>query len=49
MYAYCLEAQINMICGGHYATEVFGVQQMARDFAENLNLETTFIDLPTSL
>ncbi len=38
-----------MICGGHYATEVFGVQQMANDLAANLGLETTFIALPTAL
>ena len=49
MYSLCQEAGITMICGGHYATEVFGVQQMAQDLALNLDLETTFIALPTAL
>ena len=49
MYSYCQESRINMICGGHYATEVFGVQQMAQDLARNLGLETSFIALPTAL
>jgi len=49
MHSICQEAGITMICGGHYATEVFGVQQMANDLAANLGLETTFIALPTAL
>jgi dinuclear metal center YbgI/SA1388 family protein len=49
MYSYCKESRINMICGGHYATEVFGVRQMAKDLSANLGLETSFIALPTAL
>lgn len=49
MFSYCQEAKMNMICGGHYATEVFGVQMVAKDLKENLGLETTFIDNPTAL
>lgn len=35
----------NMICAGHYATEVFGVQALAKLMSEELNgLETIFVD-----
>jgi len=49
MYPVCQEAGITMICGGHYATEVFGVKQVAADLSEQLGLETFFIALPTAL
>lgn len=49
MYSYCQESKITMICGGHYATEVFGVQQMAQYFRDELALEASFIELPTAL
>lgn len=49
MYAVCQESHMTMICGGHYATEVFGVQQVARDIQEQLGIETSFIALPTAL
>jgi len=49
MYHYCKEAGITMICGGHYATEVFGVQQMASWFSDELGLEASFVALPTAL
>ncbi|MFA5514491.1 MAG: Nif3-like dinuclear metal center hexameric protein [Sphaerochaetaceae bacterium] len=48
MYSYCQEAGITMICGGHYASEVFGVQQVAKDLQEQ-GLATLFIDSPTAL
>jgi putative NIF3 family GTP cyclohydrolase 1 type 2 len=38
-----------MICGGHYATEVFGVQQVAKELSEKFGLETSFLALPTAL
>jgi len=49
MHPVCQEAQITMISGGHYATEVFGVQQMARWFNDELGLEASFVALPTAL
>ena len=49
VYHHCLEAGINVLCGGHYQTEVWGVQALARRCANDLKLETTFIDLPTGL
>ena len=49
MYPVCQEAGITMICGGHYATEVFGVQQVAKELSEKFGLETSFLALPTAL
>jgi dinuclear metal center YbgI/SA1388 family protein len=49
MYPVCKEAGITMISGGHYATEVFGVQQMAEAFSQELDLEASFIEIPTAL
>lgn len=49
MYPLCQEAGITMICGGHYATEVFGVQQVAKELSEKFGLETSFLALPTAL
>ncbi len=49
VYHYALEEQINVIFGGHYLTEVWGVQSMATYLQEALNLESIFIDLPTAL
>lgn len=49
MYSYCVEAGITMICGGHYATEVFGVQKMEQEIKKKFDCETVFIDAPTTL
>ena len=49
IYHYALEEQINVIFGGHYLTEVWGVQSMTTYLREALNLESIFIDLPTAL
>jgi dinuclear metal center YbgI/SA1388 family protein len=49
MYPVCQEAGITMICGGHYATEVFGVQQVAKELSEKLGFDTSFLALPTAL
>ena len=49
MHPFCQEAQITMISGGHYATEVFGVQRRRDWFAEELGLNATFVALPTAL
>jgi dinuclear metal center YbgI/SA1388 family protein len=49
IYHHCLEAGINVLFGGHYQTEVWGVQALRLRTAADLNLETTFIDLPTGL
>lgn len=49
IYHHCLEAGINVIFGGHYQTETWGVKALSKQCAEDLQLETTFIDLPTGL
>jgi dinuclear metal center YbgI/SA1388 family protein len=43
------EAGINVIAGGHYATEVWGVRRMREMCGRELGLDTEFIDIPTGL
>ncbi|MDR2510684.1 MAG: Nif3-like dinuclear metal center hexameric protein, partial [Spirochaetaceae bacterium] len=49
IYHFALEGKLNMLCGGHYATEVWGVQKMRELCAAALPVETEFIDVPTGL
>ncbi|MDA3809566.1 MAG: Nif3-like dinuclear metal center hexameric protein [Spirochaetaceae bacterium] len=49
LYHTALEAGINVIFGGHYATEVYGVKLLADKVFKELSLETVFIDIPTGL
>jgi dinuclear metal center YbgI/SA1388 family protein len=49
VYHDCLEGKINMIAGGHYSTEVWGVRAVMRHCAEELHIDTEFIDVPTGL
>jgi dinuclear metal center YbgI/SA1388 family protein len=48
-YHRCREAGIHAIFGGHYATEVWGVQRVAAQLAADTGLETVFLDLPTGM
>ncbi|MCX6816798.1 MAG: Nif3-like dinuclear metal center hexameric protein [Candidatus Beckwithbacteria bacterium] len=45
------ESEINYFCGGHYATEVFGVKELAKKIKENYQnkLEVEFIDIPNEI
>lgn len=43
------EGGVNLLLGGHYATETFGVRALARHLEEKFGLEWTFIDHPTGL
>jgi dinuclear metal center YbgI/SA1388 family protein len=43
------EAGINVIFGGHYATETLGVKAVGDHINKQFGLETVFIDLPTGL
>jgi dinuclear metal center YbgI/SA1388 family protein len=43
------EGGINLLLGGHYATEVWGVRALARHLEERFGLEWTFINHPTGL
>ena len=49
IYHECLEGKLNMIAGGHYATETWGLRAVMRHCAEELNIDTEFIDVPTGL
>ena len=49
VYHTCLENKINMISAGHYQTEVYGVQNVAKKVSEDLPIKTIFIDVPTGL
>lgn len=45
------ESDINYFAGGHYATEVFGVQELGKKLKENFKnkLEVEFIDIPNPI
>jgi dinuclear metal center YbgI/SA1388 family protein len=43
------ELEMNLILGGHYATETFGVKALAADLSEKFRLPFGFIDCPTGL
>lgn len=49
VYHAALEGRLNMIAGGHYSTEVWGVRRVMERCAAELHLETEFIDVPTGL
>jgi len=40
---------LNVIYGGHYATETLGVRALARHLAAGFGLAVEFIDLPTGM
>lgn len=48
-YYDALESRINVIYGGHYTTEIVGVQALGAHIAERWGVEFTFIDLPTGI
>lgn len=41
------ELGLNVVFGGHYATETAGLKALAGHLAERFGLETVFLDLPT--
>ncbi len=43
------ELGINLLLGGHYATETFGVKALAAHLSDRFNLAWEFIDAPTGL
>lgn len=49
IYHHALEGHLNMIAGGHYSTEVWGVRRIMENCAASLNMDTEFIDAPTGL
>ncbi len=48
-YHRCREAGINAIFGGHYATEIWGVQRVAEKLAAETGIKTIFLDVPTGM
>src|SRR5450432_1531417 len=48
-YLLAEELGVNMIFGGHYATETFGVKALAAHLAKKFRLPCEFIDHPTGL
>ncbi len=48
-YGLAEELGINVLYGGHYATETFGVKALAADLARRFKLPWCFIDHPTGL
>ena len=49
IYHLVVEAGLDFIAAGHYATEVWGVKAVAEKAHAELGIETFFIDLPTGL
>jgi dinuclear metal center YbgI/SA1388 family protein len=49
IYHPSLEGRLNLIAGGHYATEVWGVRKLMALCENDLNMETEFINIPTGL
>lgn len=48
-YHRCREAGINAIFGGHYATEIWGVQNIAERLGRDTDVKSFFLDIPTGL
>lgn len=46
-YWFAKEACVNVIFGGHYATETWGVKALGEKISKELGLEAVFLDLPT--
>jgi dinuclear metal center YbgI/SA1388 family protein len=48
-YALAEELGVNVLYGGHYATETFGVKALAAELSRKFKLPWTFLDHPTGL
>jgi dinuclear metal center YbgI/SA1388 family protein len=48
-YSTAQELEINVLYGGHYATETFGVKALAAHLAQKFKLPWSFIDQPSGL
>jgi dinuclear metal center YbgI/SA1388 family protein len=48
-YALAEELGVNVLYGGHYATETFGVKALANHLSRKFKLPWTFLDHPTGL
>jgi dinuclear metal center YbgI/SA1388 family protein len=43
------DSQINVICGGHHATETVGIKALASVVESKFGVETQFVDIPTGM
>lgn len=48
-YALAEELELNVLYGGHYATETFGVKALAAHLSKKFRVPWTFLDHPTGL
>ena len=48
-YALAEELELNVLYGGHYATETFGVKALAGHLAQKFDIPYEFLDYPTGL
>ena len=48
-YAAAEELGLNLLYGGHYATETFGVKALAADLSKKFKVPWSFLDYPTGL
>ncbi|HEX3799042.1 MAG TPA: Nif3-like dinuclear metal center hexameric protein [Verrucomicrobiae bacterium] len=48
-YALAEELGVNVLYGGHYATETFGVKALAAELSKKFKVPWTFLDHPTGL
>jgi dinuclear metal center YbgI/SA1388 family protein len=49
IYHHALEGRMNVVAGGHYSTEVWGVRSVMARLSADTGLEVEFIDAPTGL
>ena len=49
VYHHALESRLNIIAGGHYSTEVWGVRRIMEECVNQLGMDCEFIDVPTGL
>ena len=48
-YGLAEELRVNVLYGGHYATETFGVKALAADLSKKFKVPWAFLDHPTGL
>jgi dinuclear metal center YbgI/SA1388 family protein len=48
-YHVAVELGLNVIFGGHYATETLGVRALGRHLSDRFGLRTVFLDVPTGM
>jgi dinuclear metal center YbgI/SA1388 family protein len=49
VYHHAMEGRMNIIAGGHYSTEVWGVRRIMEECVNQLGIDSEFIDVPTGL